>query len=156
MQDLLAIRRGILVPYQNQKGEIPKTYNQLVRADLGGRVFQPRPGIYQNVAILDFSSLMASIMIEFTVSSETVSAEAEGAFAIPDLGIAIRSRHGLAPQAFKPRLRALDKDDPQHRQVRNRLKPVVDGIKWLTVVCYGRLEFADSRFGRIMPVCVLF
>jgi len=161
MQDLTAIRSDVLVPYQRQKGEIPKTYNQLVRADRGGLVFQPTPGIYENVAILDFSSMMASIMIEFNVSPETVKAlgtEEEG-LDIPELGIQILSPPGLVPQTLKPmrdkrlaikrRLRTLDKHDPQYRRIRNRYKPVADGIKWLTVVCYGRLGFANSRFGRI-------
>ncbi len=161
MQDLTAMRQGVLVPYQRQKGEIPKTYNQLARADRGGLVFQPTPGIYENVAILDFSSMMASIMIEFNVSPETVGAvDADGeGLEIPNLGIKINSRPGLVPQTLKPmrdkrlalkrHLRTLDKNDPHYRHIRNRCKPVVDGIKWLTVVCYGRLGFANSRFGRI-------
>ena len=161
MQDLAAIRRDVLVPYENQKGEIPKTYNELIRADRGGLVFQPKPGIYKNVAILDFSSMMASLMIEFNVSPETVvSIQTEGeGLEIPDIGIKILSHLGLVPQMLKPmrdkrlalkrRLRTLDKKEPLYRRILNWLKPVVDGIKWLTVVCYGRLGFANSRFGRI-------
>jgi DNA polymerase II len=161
MQDLAAIRRGNLVPYENQKGEIPKTYNQLIRADRGGLVFIPKPGIYKNVAILDFSSMMASLMIEFNISPETVlslEAQEEG-LSIPELGIKILSKLGLVPQMLKPmrdkrlelkrKLRTLDKKDPLYRRILRWLKPVVDGIKWLTVVCYGRLGFANSRFGRV-------
>jgi DNA polymerase-2 len=161
MQDLAAIRRDVLVPYENQKGEITKTYNELIRADRGGLVFQPKPGIYQNVAILDFSSMMASLMIEFNISPETVvSIQTEGeGLEIPELGIKILSRLGLIPQMLKPlrdkrlalkrRLRTLKNDDPLYKRIQKWLKPVVDGIKWLTVVCYGRLGFANSRFGRI-------
>lgn len=161
MQDLAAIQSGVLVPYENQKGEIPKTYNELIRADRGGLVFQPKPGIHKNVAILDFSSMMASLMIEFNVSPETVvSIQTEGeGLEIPDLGIKILSCPGLVPQMLKPmrdkrlalkrRLRTLDKKEPLYRRIQRWLKPVVDGIKWLTVVCYGRLGFANSRFGRI-------
>ena len=161
MQDLAAIRRGVLVPYENQKGEITKTYNELIRADRGGLVFQPKPGIYKNVAILDFSSMMASLMIEFNISPETVASiqdEGEG-LELPDLGIKILSRPGLIPQMLKPlrdkrlalkrQLRTLKKGDPACRRIQEWLKPVIDGIKWLTVVCYGRLGFANSRFGRI-------
>lgn len=161
MQDLTAIRRGVLVPYQRQKGEIPKTYNQLVRADRGGLVFQPTPGIFQNVVILDFSSMMASIMIEFNVSPETVvNIQEEGdGFEIPELGVKISSRPGLVPETLKPMrdkrlalkrlLRTLDKNDPRYDRTRNLYKSAADGIKWLTVVCYGRLGFANSRFGLI-------
>ena len=161
MQDLAAIRQDILVPYENQKGEITKSYNELIRADRGGLVFQPKPGIYRNVAILDFSSMMASLMIEFNVSPETVvSIEHEGeGLELPELGIKILSRLGLIPRMLKPLrdkrlalkrwLRTLKKGEPLYRRIQKWLKPVVDGIKWLTVVCYGRLGFANSRFGRI-------
>lgn len=161
MQDLAAIRRDTLVPYENQKGEITKTYNELIRADRGGLVFQPKPGIYKNVAILDFSSMMASLMVEFNISPETVVSiqdEGEG-LELHELGIKILSRPGLIPQMLKPlrdkrlalkrRLRSLKKSEPLYRRIQKWLKPVVDGIKWLTVVCYGRLGFANSRFGRI-------
>jgi DNA polymerase-2 len=161
MQDLAALRRDNLVPYENQKGEIPKTYNELIRADRGGLVFVPKPGIYRNVAILDFSSMMASLMIEFNISPETVvSIQEEGeGLELPELGIKILSKLGLVPQMLRPmrdkrlelkkRLRTLDKKGPLYRRILRWLKPVVDGIKWLTVVCYGRLGFANSTFGRI-------
>lgn len=161
MQNLTAMRRGTLVPYQHQKGEVPKTFNQFVRADRGGLVFQPTPGIFQNVAVLDFSSKMASIMIEYNVSPETVvSMDAEGdGYEIPELGVKISSCPGLIPQtlksmrdkrlALKRLLKSMDKNDPGHRSSHRRYKAVSDALKWLTVVCYGRLGFANSTFGRI-------
>lgn len=161
MQDLSAIRNGFLVPYESQKGEIPKTYNQLIRADRGGLVFIPKPGIYKTVAILDFSSMMASLMIEFNVSPETVVSmdDPRDGFEIPDLGVKILSTPGLISQTLRPIrdkrlelkriLRMPHKNDKQQNRLRAFFKSVVDGIKWLTVVCYGRLGFANSRFGRI-------
>lgn len=161
MQNLTAMRRGTLVPYQHQKGEIPKTFNEFVRADRGGLVFQPTPGIFQNVAVLDFSSKMASIMIEYNVSPETVvSMDADGdGYEIPELGVKISYRPGLVPQTLKNMrdkrlslkrlLKSMDKNDPLHRNNHRRYKAVSDALKWLTVVCYGRLGFANSTFGRI-------
>ena len=161
MQNLTAMKRGTLVPYQRQKGEIPKTFNQFVGADRGGLVFQPTPGIFQNVAILDFSSKMASIMIEYNVSPETVVSmerEEEG-YEISELGIKILSCQGLIPQTLKSMrdkrlslkrlLRSMDKNDAHYRVAHRRYKAVADALKWLTVVCYGRLGFANSTFGRI-------
>lgn len=168
MQDLMALKRSVLVPYQRQKGEIPKTYNQLVRGDRGGLIFQPSPGINKNVAILDFSSMMASIMIEFNVSPETIvdiHDERDG-FEITELGIKIIRRPGLVPQTLKPMrdkrlalkrlLRTMGKGESGYQDlvdhqklIEDKIKSTVDGIKWLTVVCYGRLGFANSRFGRL-------
>lgn len=170
MQVLTALKNNTLIPYQRQKGEIPKNFNQLFRAARGGLVFQPTPGIFQNVAVLDFSSKMASIMIKYNVSPETVVdiQQAGEGFEIPELGVKILPRPGLVPQALKPMrdkrlalkqwLKSLDKNDPRYRSGRQRYrmlaaltnkKAVADSLKWLTVVCYGRLGFANSVFGRI-------
>jgi DNA polymerase elongation subunit (family B) len=170
MQVLTALKNGTLIPYQRQKGEISKNFNQLFRAARGGLVFQPTPGIFQNVAVLDFSSKMASIMIKYNVSPETVMdiQQAGEGFEIPELGVKILSRPGLVPQALKPMrdkrlalkqwLKSLDKNDPRYQSSRQRYrmlaaltnkKAVSDSLKWLTVVCYGRLGFANSIFGRI-------
>ncbi|MCE9646690.1 MAG: hypothetical protein K8S20_11890 [Chloroflexi bacterium] len=161
MQDLAALRRNVLVPYQRQKGEVSKTYEELVEADSGGFVKRPKLGVYANVAVLDFASLMASIIIRWNVSPETVvSIDAEGeGFEIPDLGVKILSKPGLIPETLRPMrdkrvtlkrwLKTLAKDDPRYIYARRMYEPVVDGLKWLTVVCYGRLGFANSRFGRV-------
>ena len=161
MQNLTAMKRGTLVPFQRQKGEIPKTFNQLFSAARGGLVFQPTPGIFQNVAVLDFSSKMASIMIKYNVSPETVvSIQQEGeGLEIPELGVKILSRPGLIPQTLKPMrdkrlalkrlLKPIDKNVLPCKRVNRRYKAVADALKWLTVVCYGRLGFANSIFGRI-------
>ena len=102
MQTLTALRRGVLVPYQQQKGEVPKTYNQLVDSDRGGLVFEPLPGIFPNVAIIDFMSMYPSIIVEYNISPETVGVEEEDAFEIPEMGIKISSREGLVPAALRP------------------------------------------------------
>ncbi|MGE5073391.1 MAG: DNA polymerase domain-containing protein [Anaerolineae bacterium] len=159
LQNITAMRRGVLVPYQSQKGEIPKSYNQLVKADRGGLVLQPPVGLFSNVALLDFSSMMASIMIAYNVSPETAGREDPDALDIPELGIKVSQRPGLMPCSLRPlrdkrlalkrRLKSLDENDPAVHATRRRYKAVVDALKWLTVVAYGRLGFANSTFGRI-------
>ena len=170
MQTLTAIKRGTLIPYQRQKAEIAKTFNEYFRAARGGLILQPPIGIFQNVAVMDFSSKMASIMIKYNVSPETVVSikdEGEG-LEIPELGVKILSRPGLIPQTLQPMrdkrlalkrlLKTIDKDNPRYRATHRRYKvvakllnyeAVTDALKWLTVVCYGRLRFANSIFGRI-------
>ena len=89
MQNLTALRRGILVPYQQQKGEVPKTYNQLVTSDRGGMVFEPLAGIFPNVAILDFMSMYPSIIVEYNISPETVGVEEKDAFEISEINCSL-------------------------------------------------------------------
>ncbi len=159
LQTITAMRRNVLIPYQHQKGEIPKSYNQMVKSDRGGLILQPPVGIFPDVAILDFSSMMASIMIEFNVSPETTGSQEPQALEMHELGIKVGTRPGLMPTALRPLrdkrlklkrlLKTLDLNDPRQRSMRRRYKAVVDALKWLTVVAYGRLGFANSTFGRI-------
>jgi DNA polymerase elongation subunit (family B) len=51
--------------------------------------------------------------------------------------------------ALKRLLKSIDKNDPHYRASYHRYKAVADALKWLTVVCYGRLGFANSIFGRL-------
>jgi DNA polymerase II len=155
MQTLTALRRNILIPYQQQKGEIPKTYNELVVSDRGGLVFEPLRGVFPNVAIIDFMSMYPAIIVKYNISPETVGVEEEDAFEIPEMGIKISSKEGLIPAALKPMvekrmkikqlLHRMDKDDSRYMHY----KSYKYALKWLCVVAYGRLGFANSTFGRI-------
>jgi len=155
MQTLTALRRGVLVPYQEQKGEVPKTYEELVVSDRGGLVFEPLPGVFPDVAIIDFISMYPSIIVEYNISPETVGVEEEDAFSIPEMGIKISSHEGLVPATLRPMvekrvkvkrlLKKMNKND--HRYP--RYMAIKNALKWLCVVAYGRLGFANSTFGRI-------
>ena len=155
MQTLTALRRGILIPYQQQKGEVSKTYDQLFVADRGGLVFEPLLGIYPNVAILDFVSMYPSIMVEYNISPETVATQEEDSWLIPELNVRVSSREGLIPATLKPMvqkrvaikrlLKKIGKNDSRYVHY----KALANALKWLCVVAYGRLGFANSTFGRI-------
>lgn len=155
MQTLTALRWNILVPYQQQKGEIPKTYNQLIASDRGGLVFEPLLGFFPDVAIIDFMSMYPSIIVEYNISPETVGVEEEDAFDIPEMGIKISSHEGLIPATLRPMverrvkikrlLKTMQKDNPKYPFY----KAIKNALKWLCVVAYGRLGFANSVFGRI-------
>lgn len=170
MQVLTALRRGTLVPYQRQKGEVAKNFGQFMRADRGGLVLQPTPGIAQNVAILDFSSMMPSLMIKYNISPETVvsACDPREGLEIQELGLKILKIPGLIPETLKPMrdkrialkqfLKSTDKNNPHYHDLKRRYKVLVrisnqkavaDAIKWLGVVCYGRLGFAMATFGRL-------
>lgn len=155
MQTLTALQREVLVPYQQQQGEIPKTYNELVVSDRGGLVFEPLCDVFPNVAIIDFVSMYPSIIVEYNISPETVGVEEEDSLPVPDMGIKISSHEGLIPATLKPmvkkrvetkrRLKTMDKNDPRYPHY----KANKNALKWLCVVAYGRLGFANSTFGRI-------
>ncbi|MBP9502639.1 MAG: hypothetical protein KBF17_10810 [Candidatus Promineofilum sp.] len=156
MQMLVALRRGVLVPYQKQQVERFKSARDLIRADRGGLVYQPIIGVHRNVAEIDFVSMYPSIMARFNVSPETVGVHAEGAAIVPELGIPVdQSREGLVPATLKPLLakriaikRRMAEMHPLDCRYKS-LKARSAALKWLLVVCFGYLGYKNARFGRI-------
>jgi len=71
------------------------------------------------------------------------------------MGIKISSREGLVPATLRPMvkkrvaikrlLKTINRNDKRYP----RYKAYSDALKWLCVVAYGRLGFANSTFGRI-------
>ena len=70
MEIITALQQGVLVPWQKTHGEEVKTAYQLLRNDLGGLVYQPVPGIHEDVGMIDFISLYPSIMTYCNISPE--------------------------------------------------------------------------------------
>jgi DNA polymerase-2 len=96
-----------------------------------------------------------SIIVEYNISPETVGVEEEDALYIPEMGIKISSREALVPAALqrmvekrvevRRRLKTMDRNDERY----TRYQAYSHALKWLCVVAYGRLGFANSTFGRI-------
>ena len=58
-----AYKRGELVPNREERGE--EGYE-------GAIVLEPRPGIHENVAVLDFASMYPNIMVKYNVGPDTL------------------------------------------------------------------------------------
>jgi DNA polymerase-2 len=63
-----AFRDGILIPWRKGEPERFKTAWELLIADKGGLVFQPKLGIFEDVAEIDFASMYPTIMATHNIS----------------------------------------------------------------------------------------
>ncbi len=152
MQMLTALRNGVLVPMVKQQAEGAKSLGELIRADRGGMVYQPIPGVYRQVAQIDFASMYPSIMVNYNISPETVGTSA------PTSLMHVRradEQEGLVAQTLRPLLdkrlaikRQLMELDPRDCRVK-ALKARAAALKWLLVVCFGYLGYKNARFGKI-------
>jgi DNA polymerase-2 len=70
MQFVTALQNGILIPWHKSQSETPKTALQLMRADMGGMVYQPTIGLHRDVGGIDFVSMYPGIMVRFNISPE--------------------------------------------------------------------------------------
>ncbi len=96
-------------------------------------MFQPTPGIYENVEEIDFTSLYPSIIVKSNLSPETIEHP---------------ERVGFLPAALKPLLelrittKRLKKTDP-------RFAGIDSILKWMLVTCFGYTGYKNAKFGRI-------
>ena len=99
MQLSRALADGILIPWRKGEPEGFKTAGQLLTIDKGGLSFMPPPGLYFNVAEVDFASMYPTIMARHNISPETVNCTCcrEGAAGQNYLGKGAKGRGPLPP-----------------------------------------------------------
>lgn len=147
-----ALKDGVLVPWRRNLSENFKTAEELLRSDRGALILEPRVGIYENVAELDFTSLFPHIMVTKNISPETVLCNCcpDSPEQVPFIGYNIcQKRLGLIPRVIGPLIRRrmtykkmADGGSEEHRMMQNVLK-------WLLVTSFGYMGFNKARFGRI-------
>lgn len=102
----LAVRRGELIPKRREERHV--SYS-------GGLVKAPKPGLHEDVAVVDFRSMYPSLMIKYNISFDTLSEEGEN---VAPNGY----RFKAAPEGFLPHaLRTLLEE---RRRIQGRLREV--------------------------------
>ncbi len=128
-----ALSQGITVPWQKADAERVKTLAALKAADRGGMMFQPAPGVYEQVYQIDFTSLYPSIIVNHNLSPETVEHP---------------ERAGFLAECLRPLLemrietKAAKKADPS-------IAGMDSVLKWMLVTCFGYTGYKNAKFGRV-------
>jgi len=123
----------------------------------GALVQLPKPGIHENVAVLDFASMYPTLMINYNLSPDTLLAfnedtSADSVFVIPEVGHRFRQKpDGFYKTALeslieerartKRELTSLD-DRASRRLLRERER----AVKVMTNACYGYAGWAGGRW----------
>lgn len=121
----------------------------------GGYVKEPEPGLHENLAMLDFSSLYPTIIISHNVSPDTVGCEHEECKrknVAPNKQWFCGKKKGLIPEILKglfekrmeikKQAKKLDKSDPNYALLNARQQ----ALKILLNSFYGYLLYSRSRF----------
>ena len=172
MQLSRALADGILIPWRKGEPEGFKTAGQLLTIDKGGLSFMPPPGLYFNVAEVDFASMYPTIMARHNISPETVNCpccagaidlgdEAKGRgplppppSPVPEAGYHLcRRREGLVPRTLRPILALREQLKARAREVGGEAaapyRERQTALKWMLVTCFGYLGYKNARFGKI-------
>ncbi len=103
MQLNRAFQDGILIPWRKGEPEKFKTAWDLLVSDKGGLVFQPKLGIFEDVAEIDFASMYPTIMATHNISPETVLCGCCDNHRVPEARYTICEKmEGIVPKTLKP------------------------------------------------------
>jgi len=152
-----AVKDDILIPWKKREPEAFKSAWELLVADRGGFIFEPKLGIHDWVAEVDFSSMYPTLMAKRNISAETVLCKCcpDSSLRVPELGYNVcQKREGIVPRTLKMILKKRgiykrmrnDAEDPKLRQVYNRRQ---NALKWILVTCFGYLGYKNARFGKV-------
>jgi len=151
-----ASKIGLLVPWKPILVEHFKDRNELLVADRGGFIFEPKVGVHENVGELDFSALYPNIMYRKNISAETVRCACcpDSDNRVPELGWNVcKKRDGIIPLAIKiiveKRLHYKELKKTAKGTDYDRYNARQAALKWLGVTTFGYLGFNNAKFGRI-------
>jgi DNA polymerase elongation subunit (family B) len=152
-----AVKDDILIPWKKRVPESFKSAWELLVADRGGFVFEPKVGIHDWVGEIDFASMYPTLMATRNISAETVLCGCcpNSKLRVPELGYNIcEKRVGIVPKV----LRLILKKRADYKRLRNeakdsKLRRVYDrrqeALKWILVTCFGYLGYKNARFGKV-------
>ncbi len=138
-----AVKRDVLIPWNKNQPEELKNSGELVMADRGGFIYEPKIGIHDNVGELDFTSLYPTIMTRRNLSGETVNCTCcpDSANRVPELKFNICERWaGIVPLSLKilldkrARYKAAKKAI-ENEELKERYRQSQAALKWILVCC---------------------
>jgi DNA polymerase II len=167
-----AFQDDILIPWRKGEPERFKTAWDLLVADKGGLVFQPKLGIFEDVAEIDFASMYPTMMAIHNISPETVLCGCCENHKVPEAGYTIcERREGIVPKTLTPILarrawlkkmvkelefgvkKEATEDCEEDRRNREKRREIYNrkqtALKWMLVTSFGYLGYRNARFGRI-------
>ena len=134
-----------IIPNKPNEAEINE---RLLHPFEGAYVKTPEPGIYDNIAVLDFRGLYPSIIISYNIDPSTVCKECPDANVSPDGTRFVKDRMGIMPKVLKALvdertlIKKAYKKDPDNKTLAARSQ----ALKILANSFYGYLGYARSRW----------
>ena len=151
-----ASRIDLLVPWKPILVEHFKDRNELLVADRGGFIFEPKMGVHEGVGELDFHALYPNIMFRKNISAETVRCSCcpDSKNRVPELDWNVcERRRGIVPRAIEiiieKRLHYKELKKNSKGTDYDRYNARQAALKWLGVTTFGYLGFNNAKFGRI-------
>jgi DNA polymerase I len=148
-----------LIKHAQRIGElVPKRIQQRYRPYAGAIVLKPKPGVHENIAVLDFKAMYPNLMITYNLSADTYVSPKEP---VPPCGVyeapEVKHRFRREPAGFykevlsyligvrdeiRSRMRKLSPESVEYRVLDARQK----AVKIITNASYGYAGWTGARW----------
>lgn len=124
----------------------------------GAIVLEPRKGVHENVAVLDFSAMYPSIMMKYNIGPDTIARDPSecgeaGCYQAPEVGYLFRKEPPgffkkvletliSARKRIREQMKGLDPRSPEYRVLDERQK----ALKVLANAAYGYMGWTGARW----------
>jgi len=157
LQLYTAWKSDILIPWKKHEPESFKSGWELLVADRGGFIFEPKLGFHTDVVEVDFTSMFPMLMLTRNISAETVLCKCcpNSKLRVPELGYNVcEKRLGIVPKTLDLLLKKRLKYKSLIRETSDeKLRQIYDmrqgALKWILVTCFGYLGYRNARFGKV-------
>ena len=157
LQLYTAWKDEVLIPWKKREPESFKTAWELLVADRGGFIFEPKIGFHTDVVEVDFTSMFPMLMLTHNISAETVLCKCcpDSRLRVPELGYNIcEKRMGIVPKTLDL---LLSKRLEYKRLIKGAAEPALkkaydlrqSALKWILVTCFGYLGYRNAKFGKV-------
>ncbi|MHA1646072.1 MAG: DNA polymerase domain-containing protein [Promethearchaeota archaeon] len=151
-----AYQQGVLIPADKKNTEYFRDGFALLKSDRGGHILNPKVGMFERVAELDFTSMYPALMVKYNVSPEAINCKCckETGMKVPGLEYHIcEKRKGIVPLSLRvpltKRIKYKKLSKGKKGKEAAKYRKMEEALKWILVVCFGYLGFRNARFGRI-------
>jgi DNA polymerase elongation subunit (family B) len=157
LQLYTAWKSDILIPWKKREPEAFKSGWELLVADRGGFVFEPKLGFHKDVVEVDFTSMFPMLMLTRNISAETVLCKCcpDSQLRVPELNYNVcEKRKGIVPKTLELLLKKRLKYKGLMREASSQdLRKIYNkrqaALKWILVTCFGYLGYRNARFGKV-------
>jgi len=157
LQLYTAWKEKMLIPWKKGEPESFKSGWELLVADRGGFIFEPRLGFHSDVVEVDFTSMFPTLMLTRNISGETVLCKCcpNSKLRVPELGYNLcEKRKGLVPRALGLLLKKRSRykglmEESENKELKHVYNMRQGALKWILVTCFGYLGYRNARFGKV-------
>jgi DNA polymerase elongation subunit (family B) len=157
LQMYQAFRRDILIPWKKNEPENFKSAWELLKADRGGFILEPKIGLFDSVGEIDFASLYPTLMMKYNLTPECISCHccSHTPTQVPELGYNLcEKKIGIVPHTLRTLLfKRAEYKTLMSKTTDQTLREIYDqrqaALKWALVCSFGYLGYKNARFGKI-------